>query len=185
MRGAGASFVVGVEPMTQYVEQFRLCRQLMGQSPVFVLPLAIEELPEKMACFDTVFSMGLLYHRKAPLGHLEELKNALRPGGEVVLETLVVDGPLHHVLVPGGRYAQMRNVWFLPSVPTLLHWLQRVGFEDARVVDVTVTTTDEQRSTDWMRFHSLSQFLNQSDPELTVEGYPRPTRATIVARRPE
>ena len=185
MLGEGASFVLGVEPMQHYVEQFRLCKQLYGPAPIHVLPIGFESVPAKMGVFDTVFSMGLLYHRKAPIQHLEHLKDALRPGGELVLETLIVDGPLHHVLVPEGRYAQMRNVWFLPSVLTLEHWMKRAGFEDCRVVDVSVTTVEEQQSTAWMRFHSLSDFLHPENEDLTLEGHPRPKRAVLIARKPE
>ena len=54
----------------------------------------------------------------------------LSHGGTLVLETLIVDGPLHHAFVPKDRYAQMRNIWFLPSPATLKFWLQRVGFTD-------------------------------------------------------
>ena len=185
MLGAGAEFVLGIELMVHYVEQFRLCKQLYGPAPIHVLPLGFENIPVRMGVFDTVFSMGLLYHRKAPIQHLEDLKDSLRPGGEVVLDTLVVEGPLHHVLVPDGRYAQMRNVWFLPSVETLRHWMIRAGFEQCRVVDVSVTTFEEQKSTPWMRFHSLQDFLHPDEPTRTVEGHPRPTRAVLVARKPE
>jgi tRNA (mo5U34)-methyltransferase len=128
--------------------------------------------------------MGVLYHRRSPLDHLLELKDTLRPGGELVLETLVVDGPEGYSLMPEDRYGQMRNVWFLPTCDTLLRWLDRTGFRDARLVDLSVTTTHEQRKTDWMRFQSLADFLHPDDPEKTVEGYPGPKRATIIARKP-
>jgi len=96
----------------------------------------------------------------------------------------VVDGPEGYSLMPEDRYGQMRNVWFLPSCDTLLRWLQRTGFRDAKVVDVSETTTGEQRSTDWMRFNSLQDFLDPEDPSKTVEGYPGPKRATVIATRP-
>jgi len=108
----------------------------------------------------------------------------LRPGGELVLETLVIDGDEHTVLLPEGRYARMRNVWFIPSVPAMLRWLQRCGFREPRVVDVTRTCTDEQRATEWMQFESLQDCLQKEDPALTVEGYPAPTRAIFIATRP-
>ena len=81
-----------------------------------------------------------------------ELRDCLRPGGELVLETLVIEGGPGATLVPAGRYARMGNVWFLPSTDTLLGWLAKVGFENPSLVDVTVTSTEEQRSTDWMTF---------------------------------
>src|SRR5690349_6041911 len=78
----------------------------------------------------------------------------------------------------------MRNVWFLPSCPTLLRWLDRTGFRNARVVDVSDTTTDEQSSTDWMRCNSLKDFLDQDDPSKTIEGYPGPKLFFLMTRRP-
>ena len=61
------------------------------------------------------------------------------------VETLVVEGGLGATLLPEGRYARMGNVWFLPSTDTLLSWLRKLGLVDAQLVDVAVTTTQEQR----------------------------------------
>ena len=83
-----------------------------------LLPLGIQELPDLRA-FDTVFSMGVLYHRKSPIEHIEQLRNQLKDDGELVLETLVVDGDENQVLMPSDRYGKMRNVWFLPSSAAL------------------------------------------------------------------
>jgi tRNA (mo5U34)-methyltransferase len=74
-----------------------------------------------------------------------DLRNRLRSGGELVLETLVIKGEKGEVLVPEGRYARMRNVWFLPSCATLVSWMTRCGFIDIRVVDINQTSTEEQR----------------------------------------
>jgi tRNA (mo5U34)-methyltransferase len=109
----------------------------------------------------------------------------LKPGGELVLETLVIEGDVNSVLVPAGRYQQMRNVWFLPSCDALVLWLQRCGFKNVRVVDVTKTSIEEQRATDWMTFDSLEQFLDPNDPSKTVEGYPGPMRAVVLANAAE
>jgi len=184
MCGAGAKFVVGIDPTVRYLFQFLALNNYINDQRVHFLPLKSEDMPRRMRCFDTVFSMGVLYHRRAPFDHLDELKDLLRPGGELVLETLVVDGPENTVLVPRDRYAQMRNVWFLPSASTLPLWLQRAGFENARVVDVNCTSLEEQRRTDWMTFQSLQDYLDPQNPALTIEGLPRPTRAIIIANKP-
>ncbi len=184
MAGAGARLVVGIDPSQKFLFQFQAVKKYLGQQPVFYLPLRSEDLPPALGRFDTVFSMGVLYHRRSPFEHLEELRQALRPGGELVLETLVIEGSRHQVLVPGERYAQMRNVWFIPSNEEILHWLERAGFKDQRLVDSNKTSTEEQRSTEWMRFHSLGNFLDPSDPGRTIEGYPAPRRACFIARRP-
>lgn len=181
MYGAGAKCVIGIDPGLLSVMQFQAIRKLHGAAPVHVLPLACEDLPANLALFDTVFSMGVLYHRRSPLDHLLELKACLRPGGELVLETLVVLGDENQVLMPKQRYAQMRNVWFLPSPELLQIWLARCGFKNIRLVDVTKTTVAEQRTTEWMQFHSLADFLDPDNDNLTCEGLPAPIRAVVIA----
>ena len=138
-------------------------------------------VPAKMQSFDTVFSMGILYHRKSPIDHLIELKDLLNDGGELVLDTLVVEGDEGHCLMPHGRYAKMRNVWFIPSTEMLLLWLRRTGFKNPRLVNLNRTSLQEQQRTDWMDWESLEDFLNPTDSNRTVEGYPAPLRATLVA----
>jgi len=180
--GAGARLVIGIDPSPLFVCQFFAMRQFIRDPRVWVLPLGIEDLPDAQGAFDTVLSMGVLYHRKSPTGHIRQLKSFLRPGGELVIETLVVDGPEGYVLHPADRYAKMRNVWNIPSIATLEKWLKECGLTKVRVVDECVTTTKEQRSTEWMIFESLSDFLDPSDPGRTVEGHPAPARAVVLAR---
>lgn len=181
MLGAGARFVLGIDPTLLSVMQFNALKKLYGDAAIYVLPLGVEQLPVDMKLFDTVFSMGVLYHRRSPIDHLLELKGCLRPGGELVLETLVIDGGVDAVLMPEKRYAQMRNVWFLPSCEALLLWLRRCGFKNIKLCNVTKTTVQEQRATEWMRFHSLHDFLSSQDENLTCEGLPAPMRALITA----
>ncbi len=175
--------ILGIDPSQKFMMQFQLFKQYASEQPVYFLPLKSEELPTNMAAFDTVFSMGILYHRKSPFDHLEELKSFLAPNGELVLETLVIDGGINQVLVPGARYAQMRNVWFIPSPETLVSWAKKVGFKDVRIVDINQTSINEQRSTPWMHFNSLTDFLDSNNPNLTIEGYPAPRRALLIARK--
>ena len=184
MLGAGAKMVVGVDPLLLNVIQFQVIRKLYGEAPIYVLPIGLEQIPEATKVFDTVFSMGVLYHRRSPIDHLLELKGCLRPKGELVLETLVIEGEKGEVLMPKARYAKMRNVWFLPSCKTLISWLERCGFINCRVIDVSITSVAEQRSTDWMQFHSLKEFLDPDDSTLTCEGLPAPKRAIILANLP-
>lgn len=183
MRGAGAAFVLGIDPTLLFVMQFLLLQHFIGDEQVQVLPLAIDGFPVNSHCFDTVFSMGLLYHRRDPQQHLNECAQCLRYGGELVLETLVIDQEQGEVLIPEGRYAQMRNVWSLPSINTLQKWLEQAGYRDVRCVDVNQTSTDEQRSTEWMTFQSLKDYLDPTDSNKTIEGYPAPRRAIMIARK--
>lgn len=182
MLGQGASRVIGIDPTQLFLIQFQAIKHFIPRDEIHFLPLGIEEM-QPLNAFDTVFSMGVLYHRKDPIQFLTQLKHQLRKGGELVLETLVVDGDEQTVLMAGERYAQMRNVWFLPSTKALAVWLERVGFENIRVVDVNHTTLDEQRATPWMDSLSLKDFLDPEDITRTIEGYPAPQRAVLIANR--
>ena len=173
--------MIGIEPSPLFVVQYWALQHFLQNDDVFVVPAACEDLPSNLQAFDTVFSMGVLCHRRSPMDHLLELKQLLKPDGQLVLETLVIDGDENTVLVPEGRYGRMGNVWFIPSTAMLVNWLKKMRFNDVRVVDVCQTTTQEQRSTDWMRFQSLSDFLDPNDSSKTIEGYPAPRRAIITA----
>lgn len=183
MAGAGARHVFGVDSHLLFNMQYWAIRHFLPEVPVHVLPLSLEQVPAQLACFDTVFSMGVLYHNRSPIDHLLALRDCLRAGGELVLETLVIDGEEGMTLLPQGRYARMPNVWFLPSCPTLESWLNKCGFKKIRLVDVTVTTTEEQRSTEWMTFESLQQALEPDNPALTIEACPAPKRAIFIAEK--
>lgn len=183
MYAEGARQVLGIDPTLLFMLQFYAVKRLQPDMPVWFAPLRMEELPHNLQGFDTVFSMGVLYHRRSPLDHLLELRHALKPGGQLVLETLVIDGAANEVLMPEGRYAAMRNVYFLPSVDMLCLWLRRCGFENPRVVDENITSTEEQKCTKWMQYQSLEDFLDPDDPTKTREGYPSPRRAVILAER--
>jgi tRNA (mo5U34)-methyltransferase len=184
MRGAGADFVLGIEPFLTSVLQFQVMQRYLCDPRHHVIPIGIEDVPPNLACFDSVFSMGVLYHRRSPLDHLFELKGCLRPGGELILETLIVEGDQETVFMPEGRYAKMRNVWFLPSIAAMTLWLKRCGFTDIACVDTNRTSREEQRPTEWMHFESLADFLDPNDAESTIEGHPAPLRAIFTATRP-
>lgn len=185
MAGEQASWVLGIDPSPRFVVQFAMLKHFLHTLAADVLPLGIEHIPPHLQSFDTCFSMGILYHRTSPIDHLKELRGTLRPGGQLVLETLVIEGKLGESLVPKDRYAMMRNVWFIPSVATLSNWLEKCGFCNIRCVDLNKTRVEEQRSTEWMPSFSLKDFLDPNEPSKTIEGYPAPLRAIIIAERPE
>lgn len=181
MRKAGAGTVIGVDPTLLFAMQF-LAINVFAQDPgVFILPCRLEETPPADKVFDTTFSMGVLYHQRDPLAHLRTLGSTLRDGGQLVLETLFLPGNDMRAATPPQRYARMRNVWLLPTVPQLLAWVEAAGFHDIEVVDSSVTTIDEQRSTEWMTFESLREALDADDPDLTIEGWPAPRRIVVTA----
>jgi tRNA (mo5U34)-methyltransferase len=183
MLGAGADLALGIDPTILFNYQFSLLQRLSQPNRAYLLPLRSEHLPQ-FGGFDTVFSLGVLYHRRSPIEHLKELLSFAKPGGELVLETLIVEGDQNTLLIPRDRYAKMANVWFIPSTSMLELMLRRAGFVDVKTVDVNVTSIEEQRATRWMKFQSLEDYLDPTDNTKTVEGYPAPARAVLVARKP-
>ncbi|MEM7278085.1 MAG: tRNA 5-methoxyuridine(34)/uridine 5-oxyacetic acid(34) synthase CmoB [Pseudomonadota bacterium] len=181
LAAAGAASVIGIDPTPLFVAQYQLLQRLGHSAPVTVLPLMMQDLAESQQAFDTVLSMGVLYHRRDPLEHLRELRAACYAEGQVVIETLVIPGDETTVLMPKDRYARMRNVWFIPSSQALTLWLRRLGYRDVRLVDTTNTTIEEQRASEFMPFDSLAKALDPTDPTKTIEGHPAPSRAIFIA----
>ncbi len=178
---SGAKSVTGVDPMWLFYHQFMVLQRYAKNPKLCFLPLGVQDLPLKNS-FDSVLSMGVLYHRKSPLDHLLQLKGLIKKGGDLILETIVLPDTDKTLLTPQDRYAGMRNVWMIPSVGVLCDWLIKVGFEITHVSDKVKTTLDEQRQSEWMDFHSLNQFLDTDNDELTIEGHPAPYRVIITAK---
>jgi tRNA (mo5U34)-methyltransferase len=174
--------VLGLEPQSAFFCQYLAVRKYVNQKNVACLPATYEEMPMLEGCFDLVFCMGILYHRRSPVDMLKEIHDCLKQGGTLVLENLVLEGNNHRCLFPEDRYAKMRNVYFIPDLSVMESWLSRAGFREIQCVDVSPTTSAEQRKTDWIQTESLKDFLDPDDPLKTVEGYPAPVRAVFLAR---
>jgi tRNA (mo5U34)-methyltransferase len=177
-------WVMGIEPYLSFYFQFLALSRYLDLPQLYCLPLKLEEMPALRGCFDTVLCMGILYHRRSPLDTLLQMHRMMVPGGQLVLETLILEGNGEMALFPEKRYAKMNNIFFIPTVTCLTHWLKRSGFDPIRCVDMSPTTVKEQRKTRWIDTESLADFLDPDDPEKTVEGYPAPVRAMVVRHRP-
>lgn len=174
---------LGIDPFVLYSCQFLAMQHYFKTPRIHMLPLSLEQFPMLPKFFDVVFCMGVLYHQKSPLDFLRTLREYLRPGGSLVLETLTVAGDGPWVLSPVERYAKMRNCFLIPTVSCLIGWLERSGFSDIRIIDQSMTTPAEQRTTSWMPLQSLSDFLDPQDSSKTVEGYPAPQRSIVTCKR--
>ena len=180
----GASKALGIEPFLLFNYQYAAIKSLSNSKiNAMLLPIRLEEMP-KLAIFDSVFSMGVLYHQRDHMQHLSQLMEMMAPDAELILETLVVEGPNGYSLIPDGRYAQMRNVHCLPSIETLKSWLVKANFKNIKVIDINKTTPEEQRKSEWIGDNaaSLEDFLDPSDSSLTKEGHPAPTRVIIICQ---
>ncbi|MEE9335984.1 MAG: tRNA 5-methoxyuridine(34)/uridine 5-oxyacetic acid(34) synthase CmoB [Granulosicoccaceae bacterium] len=182
MHEAGAQLVLGIEPSPLFNCQFNAIQRYANIPSVIMLPLTFEQFPASQV-FDSVFSMGVLYHRRAPAEHLQELRDALKPGGEIILETLIAPGEDDSEIQIEDRYANMRNLYQLPSVLRVARWMEEASFSNIRCISVDVTSPFEQRTTQWMPYHSLSNALDPDNKLLTIEGLPRPRRAILIANR--
>jgi len=175
------AMIMGIEPYTNFYYQFMMINSISEIRNIFTLPLKFEDTVSLTKKFNTIFCMGILYHRKSPIDFLSQIKKMLTADGELVLETLIIGGNSHTALVPEERYAKMPNVYFIPTVPVLISWLKNSGFKNIRCVDISTTTTDEQRKTEWINTETLSDFIDPNDGSKTIEGYPAPVRAVIIA----
>ena len=178
----GAKKALGIDPFLLFNYQFQAIKSLID-SPLeaMILPIRLEDMPKK-PIFDSVFSMGVLYHQRDHMNHLNNLKAMMAPDAELILETLVVDGEKGYFLIPNDRYARMRNVHCLPSIKTLKSWLIDANFQNIKVIDINKTSPKEQRRTPWIGKDaaSLQDFLDPNNSSYTIEGHPAPTRVIII-----
>ena len=184
MLGNGARQVIGVDPTLIFLAQFyALTQNIRPALNAHLLPLPFEQLSPGLNQFDTVFSMGVLYHRRDPQEHCRRLHAHIAEQGWCFLETLVLDVPGDQQLIPEDRYAGMRNVWSIPSPECVMQWLTQSGFTEVQCHSIEITSTSEQRATQWMHNYSLKNFLNPENVKQTIEGHPAPTRAFFSARK--
>ncbi len=174
-------WVMGVDPTLAFFSQYLAFQKLKHTPEMLYLPVGSEKLNGIPRFFDTVFCMGILYHRKSPFEFIRELQSYTKPGGKLVIETLMVPGEGHWSLTPVDRYARMRNVYTLPTKDAMIFWLEQFGFKNIDWVMDDWTELNEQRSTDWMTRESLKECIDPNERYKTVEGYPAPRRCLVIA----
>ena len=174
--------VLGLEPQHTFYFQYLALQRYFKCPDLFCLPVPFDGFPVLKGYFDTVFLMGVLYHRRSPLDMLRRIREMTTPGGEIIVENLIIESDEDICLCPRERYAKMRNIFFIPTVRVLTQWLLRSGFGKVTVVDISRTCQEEQRKTPWINTESLNDFLDPLDAARTVEGYPAPVRAVLTAR---
>ena len=181
MLEAGADLVVGLEPHLPYTSQFWAIKQFLPEADNFVLPYRLEQIAVNSYEFDVVFSMGVIYHRQSPIDHIMQLRKCLKHSGELIIETLFIEGSPDYCLVPQTTYARMKNIWFIPTKSTLQSWLRRCGFNNISIINTSTTSLIERRKTEWMPFESLDNALDKKNKGVTIEGYPSPKRIIVSA----
>ena len=175
--------VLGIDPVLHFQTQFKFLQNYFKTPNIYFEMLGVEHLVHFREFFDTIFSMGIIYHHKHPIQQLLDIKNALRPGGQVILETIGIPGVEPVALFPMDRYAKMRNVWFVPTLNCLINWAHKTNFCALDMISDTPLTPEEQRSTEWSSEKSLKDFLDPEDPTKTVEGHPAPRRFCLSMKK--
>ena len=172
--------LIGFDPSAIYYSQFQFLNHFIKSDIVYEL-LGVEHVEFYEHKFDTLFCLGVLYHRSDPVAMLKSLFKGLNKGGELILDTFMIDGEEEMCLTPKDRYSKIPNIYFVPTVNALKNWCYRAGFETVEVLETMKTELNEQRKTEWIDTQSLEDFLDPNDPQKTVEGYPAPKRVYIKA----
>jgi len=174
--------LIGFDPSAIYYSQFMFINHYI-QSDIKYELLGVEHVEFYEHKFDVLFCLGVLYHRSDPVMMLKSLFRGLNKGGELILDTFMIDGEQELCLCPKDRYSKIPNIYFVPTIPSLINWCKRAGFSEVEVLATMKTEHEEQRKTSWVQSQSLEDFLDPKDESKTVEGYPAPKRVYIKARK--
>ena len=172
------ALLVGFDPSPLYKTQFDFINHFVKSDIVYEM-LGVEHAEFYEEKFDTIFCLGVLYHRSDPVSMLKQLFRSLDKKGEVILDTFYIDGDEEYALCPEGSYSKIPNIYFVPTIKALKHWCLRAGFESFEVLETSRTDAEEQRKTEWIEGQSLEDFLDPDDETKTVEGYPAPQRVYV------
>lgn len=174
--------VLGVEPVAKHWLSFQLLNTWAKEKRLAFEMLGIEHMGLFPNSFDSIFCLGILYHHTDPVGLLRSMKTALKKGGQLLIDCQGIAGEEEIALMPKNRYTGARGFWFLPTLSCLKNMISRAGFNHSELIFAEKLGTEEQRSTKWAPIKSLADFLDPSDPNKTIEGYPAPYRFYLKVR---
>ncbi|MEK6658284.1 MAG: tRNA 5-methoxyuridine(34)/uridine 5-oxyacetic acid(34) synthase CmoB, partial [Campylobacterota bacterium] len=99
MQEDSPKLLVGFDPSPLYKTQFDFINHFVKSDIVYEL-LGVEHLEFYEEKFDTIFCLGVLYHRSDPVGMLKSLYKGLDNVGEVILDTFYIEGDNEMCLCP-------------------------------------------------------------------------------------
>ena len=184
LAGAGAKEVLGIDPSLRCARQFYFLQNFARVSNIHFAPWGIEQLKHFKNVFDVILYLGIIYHHRGPVEQLMELRRVLRPGGRIIVETIGIPGDEAFSLTPKGRYANMKNVYFIPTLLALTNWAYKARFQEVTPIFSVPASSREQRTTHWCPpgYPSLKDFLDPQDASKTIEGYPAPLRMAVLLK---
>ncbi len=174
--------LVGFDPSPIPYCQFKFIDHFINSGITYEL-LGVEHVEFYEHKFDTLFCLGVLYHRSDPISSLKSLYKGLNSEGELILDTFMIDGDDEVSLTPKKRYSKIPNIYFIPTINALKNWCYRAGFDSIEILEILKTQSNEQRKTEWIDTESLDDFLDENDNSKTIEGYPAPKRVYIKAKK--
>lgn len=179
------ALVLGIDPIPRCQAQFQLVNKVLKNDNLKFELLGVEHTKHFRSLFDTILFMGIIYHHRHPLEQLIDLREALVPGGEIILETIGIPGDDSTALFPEDRYAGMKNIYFIPTLSCTVNWMKKAKLVDVEVIADTDMTEEEQRTTKWNpeNFKTLRDSLDPNDKTKTIEGHPAPRRFLVKGRR--
>ena len=90
---------------------------------ILVIPSSVENFQQEKIDFDLVLSMGVLYHSKAPLAHIETIKKILKKNGSLILETIITNNTKNIYVKKGQSFAGMKNISIIFNEKNVIHLL--------------------------------------------------------------
>ncbi len=185
MADQNPELLLGIDPVIQCETQFKFLQHFAKVPNLHFEMFGVEHIDSFKEMFDVIFSMGIIYHHRHPLEQLINIREALKPGGQAIIETIGIPGKESYALFPEDRYAKMRNVFFVPTLSCFINWLKKAKLIDVEVISATPLTFEEQRLTNWCPppSQSLEDFLDPNDLSKTIEGHPAPMRFCLKARK--
>lgn len=181
LQAAGAHRVIGFDPTLKYWLQYQLLAAHAPALPVSFLPLGWQALVDMPEVFDVLFLMGINYHEANLLDLLHTCRKALKPGGLLVCESVVVDADADFEIFPAGKYAGIGGVYAVPTPRALSRQLTSAGFQNVTVQHTARMTVAEQRRSEFSPQKSLADFITADG--LSIEGYPPLYRSALLSYR--
>lgn len=172
---------LALDPVDEFGRQFALLHSFVPDWPIAFAQKGWQDLGG-FEPFDLLLCMGILYHHTDPASVLRSLRASLPAGGRLILETMIIPttSSVPMALVPPGRYAGAKGIWFVPDLEALLVLFRRTGWRNIRLEGVRDALDEQGRLGD---FPSFRDMLMPGDVTRTIEGLPAPFRAFVTAQK--
>ena len=175
---------LAIDPVQDFEDQFRFLHSLLSHYPVEFRRAGWQSLgPPASSAFDMILCMGVLYHHTDPFEMLRRLHAALRKGGCLILETMVVESrgdKVPYALLPKGRYAGASGIWLVPDLIALEAMMHRTGWHKVQICHVRDAFDEQKRMNEFPSYREMLNLENIENP-LTIEGLPAHRRDFLTA----